>query len=193
MVEGLGQFTAKAFASTPPGYLRESSSTPPQPLSSSVETWLIEPLKAPSFSVPDLQGKTHALRSYQGTYVLLNFWASRNTSWKKELQLLNANRSALSARELQILALNVDDAADVEAARSAAGEEAFRFPVLFATEEVSGIYNIMYRHLFDRRRDLGLPTSFLLDKSGMIVKVYQGMLDPKQVLEDVKAVPATPA
>ena len=51
---------------------------------------------------------------------------------------------------------------------------AHAFPVLFATDEVAGIYNIIYRHMFDRRRDLGIPTSFLLDKDGMIVKVYQG-------------------
>src|SRR5664279_3097340 len=49
----------------------------------------------------------------------------------------------------------------------------FSFPVLFASAETAGIYNIIYRHLFDRRRDLPLPLSFLLDREGMIVKVYQ--------------------
>ena len=39
---------------------------------------------------------------------------------------------------------------------------------------MAGVYNIIYRYLFDRRRDLPIPTSFLLDKEGMIVKVYQG-------------------
>ena len=67
------------------------------------------------------------------------------------------------------------------------------FPVLFATEDVAGIYNIIYRYLFDRRRDLAIPTSFLLDKEGMIVKVYQGPIDPQRLLEDVKSVPTTAA
>ena len=65
--------------------------------------------------------------------------------------------------------------------------------MLLATEEVAGIYNIIYRYLFDRRRDLGIPTSFLLDREGMIVKVYQGALDPQRVLEDVKTIPTTAA
>ena len=69
------------------------------------------------------------------------------------------------------------------------------FPFRFSLqrEEVAGIYNIIYRYLFDRRRDLAIPTSFLLDKEGMIVKVYQGPIDPQRVLEDVKSVPTTAA
>ncbi len=59
--------------------------------------------------------------------------------------------------------------------------------MLLATEEVAGIYNIIYRYLFDRRRDLGIPTSFLLNRESMIVKVYQGDLDPQRVLDDVKS------
>ena len=58
---------------------------------------------------------------------------------------------------------------------------------------MAGVYNIIYRYLFDRRRDLALPTSFLLDKDGMIVKVYQGPVNPERVVEDVKSVPESPA
>ena len=47
--------------------------------------------------------------------------------------------------------------------------------------------------LFDRRRDLAIPTSFLLDREGMIVKVYQGPISPERLLEDVRAVPTTTA
>ena len=57
-------------------------------------------------------------------------------------------------------------AGDAQKARSFAAQERFSFPVLFATEDVAGIYNIIYRYLFDRRRDLAIPTSFLLDQGG---------------------------
>jgi Flp pilus assembly protein TadD/peroxiredoxin len=125
--------------------------------------------------------------------VLLNFWATTAKVSLDQLSLLNRRRSALAAGRLQILAVNIDDAADLEAARSFASQQAFSFPVLFATEEVAGIYNIVYRYLFDRRRDLGIPTAFLLDKEGMIVKVYQGAVDVEHLLEDLKAVPSTQA
>ena len=49
---------------------------------------------------------------------------------------------------------------------------------------MAGIYNIVYRYLFDRRSDLALPTSFLLNRDGMIVKVYQGPVDPARLLDD---------
>ena len=59
--------------------------------------------------------------------------------------------------------------------------------------ETAGIYNLIYRHSFDRRRDLPLPMCFLLDREGMIVKVYQGAVVANQVLEDLKSIPATAA
>jgi len=46
---------------------------------------------------------------------------------------------------------------------------------VLASQDVAGVYNIIYRYLFDRRRDLPLPASFLLSKDGMIVKIYQGL------------------
>jgi len=78
-------------------------------------------------------------------------------------------------------------------ARSFAAREKFSFPVVFATPDVAGVYNIIYRYLFDRRRDLAIPTSFLVDKEGMIVKVYQGPLDGQRLLEDVRSAPTTAA
>ena len=46
-----------------------------EPLPAKVETWLIDPLKAPEFSLPDLDRETWELQSLRGSYVLLNFWA----------------------------------------------------------------------------------------------------------------------
>ena len=160
-----------------------------EPLPSQIETWLIEPLKAPVFSLPDLAGNMRELRSLQGGYVLLNFWATTAPLCAEQLRLLHQDQSLLAKRQLEILAVNVDDAGDVSKARLFAEREKFSFPVLFATEDVAGVYNIIYRYLFDRRRDLAIPTSFLLDREGMIVKVYQGRVDPQRLLEDVKVIP----
>jgi len=60
-----------------------------------------------------------------------------------------------------------------------------------ATEDVAAVYNILYRYLFDRHRDLTLPTSFLIDAHGNIVKVYQGPVAPRQVEEDFARIPQT--
>jgi tetratricopeptide (TPR) repeat protein len=150
-------------------------------------------LKAPEFSLPDFDGKLVELKSFQGSFVLLNFWAAAEQFSLDQLRLLDRRRPALAASHLEILAVNVDEAGDIQAARSFAAHEKLFFSVLFATEDMAGIYNIIYRHMFDRRRNLGIPTSFLLDREGMIVKVYQGRIDPQRLLEDARSVPATVA
>jgi tetratricopeptide (TPR) repeat protein len=58
---------------------------------------------------------------------------------------------------------------------------------------VAGIYNILYRYLFDRHRDLRLPTSFLINENGDIVKVYQGRVSNEHVEQDSRQVPQTAA
>jgi len=109
------------------------------------------------------------------------------------LKVLDQQRAAVAANQLQVLAVNVNEVNDRQAARSITTQQGFSFPVLLATEEMAGIYNIIYRHLFDRRRDLGIPTSFLIDREGVIVKVYQGLVDAQRILEDLKSVPTSQA
>jgi tetratricopeptide (TPR) repeat protein len=58
-------------------------------------------------------------------------------------------------------------------------------------EETAAIYNLLYRYLFDRRRDMALPTSFLIDETGGIVKVYRGPVNPENTKRDVHQIPRT--
>jgi Tfp pilus assembly protein PilF/peroxiredoxin len=155
-----------------------------------VETWLIQPLKAPEFSLPDIEGKMRDLQSFQGKCVLVNFWASSAPQSLELLEHLSQRETSASSDDFVILAVNVDTADRVGTARSFASQKQFRLQVLFANEEVGGIYNILYRYMFDRRRDLPIPISFLLDKEGMIVKVYQGSVDLVRLREDAMSIPA---
>ena len=43
--------------------------------------------------------------------------------------------------------------------------------------------------MFDRHGDLRIPSSFLIDEQGAIVKVYQGPVDPQQVEKDFHSIP----
>jgi tetratricopeptide (TPR) repeat protein len=62
---------------------------------------------------------------------------------------------------------------------------------LNVSEDLAAVYNILYRYLFDRHRDLTLPTSFLIDTQGQIVKIYRGELNHDQALQDMKRIPQT--
>ncbi len=57
--------------------------------------------------------------------------------------------------------------------------------------DLAAIYNLLFSHVYDNHQDLSLPTSFLLDDQGRIVRIYQGRVHPKVVEEDVKQIPVT--
>ena len=191
--EGSEDFVAKPFGVSPASYARAGAPPKPELLPTSVETWLIEPLSAPEFSLPDLGGGVRDLRSFRGGALLLNFWATTSPPCAGQMRLLQQHQSTLASSGLRIVGINVDDPGDAQAVRSFAAKEGLSFPILLATPEVAGIYNIIYRYLFDRRRDLAIPTSLLINAEGMIVKVYQGAVNPGRVVEDLKSVPREPA
>ena len=189
--EGLARFAAKPFSAPFPSWEHPGAQPTLESLPATMETWLIEPLKAPEFSLPDSESKLHELRSLRGNFTLLHFWASIAPQSCDNLQLLERHSAMLIANKLNILAINVDDVNHVQAARLFAAQKKLSFQILFATEDIAGIYNIVYRYLSDRRRDLPIPASFLLDAEGMIVKMYQGTVDPQLLLADVRSAPTT--
>jgi len=172
---------------------RESESLP-----TTVETWLLAPVLAPDFSLPDLTGKTHRLTALHGRAMLLNFWATGSASCRDDLRILNqvhqrwAETSSINPG-LELLTVNVDDSNGTENIRALARELHLSFPILEGSDDVAGIYNTLYRYLFDRHRDLSLPTSFLISDNGEIVKVYQGPVNAEQIEQDFRHIPQTAA
>jgi tetratricopeptide (TPR) repeat protein len=164
-----------------------------EPLPDTVETWLLAPVAAPDFSLPDLAGHLLSLAALRGKPLLLNFWIAQSAKCQENLKLFNLVHERWAARNLQLLTVNVDDPADPEKLRALARERRLSLPILRGSDDVAGIYNILYRYLFDRHRDLGLPTSFLIDPHGHIVKIYQGLVNPENVELDSQRIPQTDA
>jgi len=188
--EGVSTFTARPFGSPPREPARTQSVAAEEALPDDHATWLIQPLKAPEFSLPDLAGKNCDLASLRGSPVLLAFWATTAPKSLALLKVLQQRSPASSSSRLRILAINVDEPSTAEQGRTLAAQQQFPFPVVFATGQVAGVYNIIYRHLFDRRRDMPIPLSLLLDAEGMIVRIYQGRFDIAQLHADAQSIPA---
>lgn len=189
IVEGEPKFVAVAFQSIARTPQAVSGTQSPEQLPHQVETWLVEQLRAPEFSLRDLSGVERSISSFKGSPLLLTFWSAASTESVALLDQLQQNTTSFPSGRLSVLAVNVDG--DASSARSLATLKGFTFPVVFADATVAGVYNLVFRHLFDRRRNLPLPVSFLIDDSGSIVKVYQGQLDPRQVVADTQDVPRT--
>ena len=169
---------------------------PPQAvaaLPTAVETWLLTPVTAPDVSLPDLTGQVRTLTSLRGKPVLLNFWVTQSTNCQDDLKVFNRVHALWAAQGFELLTVNVDSPADSENLRALVRRLRLSFKILRGSDDVAGIYNILYRYMFDRHRDLGLPTSFLIDDKGEIVKVYQGPVNPEHVEQDVRRILRTDA
>ena len=164
---------------------------------SRVETWLLSPVPAPVFTLPDLSGQNHALSDLRAKPTLLHFWTASSEDCIADLKVFQERYARWSSQGLQLLTINVDPFAAASDSNESFREEdlaAFvqkerlSFPILRGSADVAAIYNLLYRQLFDRHRDLGLPTSFLID-AGQIVKVYRGSIVPEHVEQDFRNIP----
>ncbi len=202
--EGARSFRATPFVPGPRASSSASVSPPgspaPEPLPAASETWLLDPLPAPDFALPDLTGRRQDLKSFAGRPLLLNFWALnlRATSCppcRQELRVLEQKQKAWAARGLGLATVNVDvnvnEPGEVRVLGKFVREEGYTFSVLLGSADMLGVYNVFYRYLFDRRRDLGVPTTLLIDPEGLVVKIYQGPVEAGHVENDLASIPRT--
>jgi tetratricopeptide (TPR) repeat protein/peroxiredoxin len=165
-----------------------------EPLPAAAETWLLAPVEAPDFSLPDIGGQIRTLSSLRGKTVLLNFWAAAGAEQcKEDWASFNQRHLTWAAQGLQVLTVNLDGPADEQIVQALIRDNGLSFPILCGSEDVAAIYDILCRYLYDRHRDLTLPTSLLINTNGEIVKVYQGPVVPEHVEYDFRHIPQSSA
>ena len=173
-----------------------------EPLPDKVETWLLVPVPTPAFSLPDVTGKVRSVKDFKGRPVVVHFWTTQSLECQAQMSALEETYPHWSGQGWDLLALNVDtsippgpqeEAAPTERLDLFLQRHRFSFPILRGSEDIAAIHNILFRQLFDRHRDMALPTSFLINEEGYIVKVYQGRLDPAHVQQDVRRIPKSDA
>jgi len=193
--EGQSQFSAAPLA--PQDFLAKTrrSSQSQQivdtSLTDATATWLIDPLPSADFALQDSTGSLRSLSTFLSKPLLLNFWTANSPASLEQLKLLQRSRNDFSTKGVQLACINLDDQFDVTQLRAFAAKHNLTVLLLLGTPEFAGVYNIFYRYLFDRRRDLPLPISFLLDETAHIVAIYQNLIDPSLILSDAMQIPRT--
>ena len=127
------------------------------------------------FSLIDLSGKMHSLKEFRGKVVLLNFWATWCPASKEDIatqQLLNREYKN-SGLEIIGISLDKKGLGEVD---SFVQQMKIPYTVLLGDESVVKSYGGLK----------GVPTSFLLDKEGRIVKKYSGQINHEVVSSDLK-------
>ncbi|HET6176142.1 MAG TPA: tetratricopeptide repeat protein [Candidatus Sulfotelmatobacter sp.] len=162
-------------------------------LPAKAETWLLAPVSAPEFSLPDLKGQAQSLSVLRGHPALLNFFTMQSPDCKPDLKTLQELHLRYATQGLRVIAVNADGEKAETEIRGSVPLLHISFPILRGSDDVLAVYNILYRQLFDRHRDLSLPTSFLIDGKGNVVKVYQGVIDAEHAGHDFQTIPQTDA
>ena len=130
--------------------------------------------KAPDFTLPDINGTSVTLSQYQGKVVILDFFADWCPPCRQEVPDFIALESAYGAKGFAMIGVAVVSKED---AKKFAEEAKINYPVLVDDGKVSETYGPVR----------SIPTTFVIDKTGKIVKKYIG-LKPKETFEaDIQA------
>jgi peroxiredoxin len=127
---------------------------------------------APEFTLPALNGDTVSLADYRGKKtVVVSYWASWCGPCKVELPELREfyKRYHKADANFEILAISIDD--QKGDAEKYAEAEKLPFPVLFDPQsKTADAYSVE-----------GIPTMFVIDKSGKIVHAHVGLEQAMQI------------
>jgi thiol-disulfide isomerase/thioredoxin len=104
-----GFFAYRHYAPTTGGLTPLAASPPVQaPDTPAVPAAPAIPALVPEVTLPDLAGKTHALRDNAGHPRIYNFWATWCEPCRREIPLLNQLQASNGAEGLQIIGVAVD-------------------------------------------------------------------------------------
>ncbi len=65
-------------------------------------------IKAPDFSLPDMDGQQRTMASYQGRVVILHFWASWCVPCRKEMPTLHHLHNSFEGKNIELVCVSTD-------------------------------------------------------------------------------------
>jgi cytochrome c biogenesis protein CcmG/thiol:disulfide interchange protein DsbE len=128
---------------------------------------------APGFELNTLDGQSIALSQLSGTPVLVNFWATWCGPCAYEMPFLQQIYDEWPEETLVLLAVNIQESSSQVA--QFMQSKGFSFTVLLDSQAaVAQRYNVQ-----------GIPTTFFIDREGIIQKIKVGSFRSKTEIETI--------
>lgn len=130
--------------------------------------------QAPNFTLQDLQGHNVSLTDFRGKAVLVNFWATWCGPCKVEIPWLVELQKQYGPQGFEIIGVALDDSGH-DAIQKFVKDMGMNYLVLQGKDEVGDEYG-----------DVGLPTSYYIDRNGKIIDSTAGLVSKSEIEENIK-------
>lgn len=132
----------------------------------------------PEFSLPSVvDGKTVDSKSFEGKALLITFFATWCPPCRQEVPTLIELHKEYGPQGFAVIGLSVDEGGAKLVAKLVE-QEKINYPVLMADRSTAKDFGGV----------AGIPTSFLVNKKGHVVKKYPGYVPHALLERDIKAV-----
>ena len=135
--------------------------------------------KVPDFTVYDLEGKEVRLSDFEGTPVVLNFWASWCPPCKAEMPDFQEAFEKWGD-DVKFLIVNMTDGRTetVETAQEFIEDQGYTFPVYFDTDMEAAIaYQVQ-----------SIPCTYFIDEDGYLVSHQIGMISAQKLKKGIQEI-----
>ncbi len=130
---------------------------------------------APNWELKDLDGKTVHSSDFKGKVVVLDFWATWCAPCRMEIPGLISLQKKYAQRGLVIVGASVDEGG-ASMVKQFMEKLGMNYPVLLTDEKMQDMFGGIEV----------VPTTFIIDREGHIVKKYFGLTDESEFEQEIK-------
>ena len=163
-----------------------------EPPSEQAAVLLTSRIAMPRLTYQTAAGKSAQLDDLKGRAVLINLWASWCLPCQRELKDLVDHSAEFEAKRLEVVALSTDGLLDDQTGTNDENVRRIMQSIGgairsgYASRALVARLQFMDDYLFAQKRELPVPTSFLMDSEGRLAAIYRGPVDVPKVILDVE-------
>lgn len=131
--------------------------------------------KAPDFELKATDGKMIKLSDYKGKIVIIDFWATWCPPCRKGIPDL-VELQEKYGKDLVIIGISLDDKRTIKDVEPFVSKYKINYPVVYGDEKTVGLFGNIE----------SIPTSFVIDREGNIVKTHVGLIPKSEYEKDIE-------